>query len=135
MKYLVVLALMLGGPAALAQTSPFDGTWHGQSDAGTCRTPLDFTLTIEAGIVDGTAADPSAHGPVPNPKRTAPPPPMPGLWQVYGAASAKPFTLRALASVQGTERRETRFAATIQGNSLVLSESGGCGRKVTLSRQ
>ncbi len=138
MKRILVLLLALTGSPVLAQTppvaSPVDGEWRGKSDGGSCNTPLDLALSIEAGLVEGTAVDPSVHGPVPNLKRTAPPPPTPGLWQIYGAASSATFTLRALASVQGTERRQTRFAASLQGGSLVLSESGGCGRKAALSR-
>jgi len=121
-------------PASPSSSTPLDGDWSGRSDGGSCNTPLDFLLWIEAGMVDGTASDPAARGPVPNPKKSAPPPPTPGLWQVWGIAKQGGFTLRALASVKGTERRETRFNATAQGNSLALRESGGCGRSVTLTR-
>jgi hypothetical protein len=134
MKRILVLCLALAAPAALAQTSPLDGDWRGKSDGGSCNTPLDFALTIEAGIVDGTATDPAAHGPVPNLKKTAPPPPAPGLWQVYGTATSKSFTLRALAAVQGQQRRETRFTGSLQGTTMVLKENGGCGRSVSLAR-
>jgi len=120
--------------AASSPTTPLDGNWSGRSDGGSCNTPLDFALWIEAGMVDGTATDPSAHGPVPNLKKSAPPPPTPGLWQVWGIAKQGSFTLRALASVKGTERRETRFNAAAQGNSMTLREGGGCGRSVTLTR-
>lgn len=120
--------------ASPSPSTPLDGDWSGRSDGGSCNTPLDFLLWIEAGMVDGTASDPSARGPVPNPKKSAPPPPTPGLWQVWGIAKQGGFTLRALASVKGTERRETRFNATAQGGSLTLRESGGCGRSVTLTR-
>ncbi len=135
MKRILVLLLAFGISPAGAQTSPLDGDWTGKSDGGSCSTPLDFALNIEAGLVDGTATDPTEHGPVPNLKKSAPPPPRPGLWQIYGAASASTFTLRALASVQGTERRETKFAASVQGGVLMLAESGGCGRKASLSRK
>jgi hypothetical protein len=121
-------------PASPSPTTPLDGDWNGKSDGGSCNTPLEFALSIEAGMVDGTASDPAARGPVPNPKKSAPPPPTPGLWQVWGIAKPGGFTLRALASVKGTERRETRFNATVQGNSLTLRESGGCGRSVMLTR-
>ena len=145
-RILVLLVLLAGVPAALpaaAQTpppvapapaSPFDGNWSGKSDGGSCNAPLDFALWIEAGLVDGTASDPAARGPVPNTKKSAPPPPTPGLWQVWGIAKQGGFVLRALASVKGTERKETRFNATGQGNNLTLRESGGCGRSVTLTR-
>jgi len=121
-------------PASPSPSTPLDGDWSGKSDGGSCNTPLDFALSIEAGMVDGTASDPAARGPVPNPKKSAPPPPTPGLWQVWGIVKQGGFTLRALASVKGTERRETRFNAAAQGNSLTLRESGGCGRSVTLTR-
>ena len=134
MKRILVLAFILGAVPALAQTSPLDGEWRGKSDGGSCNTPLDIALSIEAGLIEGTAVDPSAHGPVPNLKRTAPPPPVPGLWQVYGAATSGTFTLRALASVKGPDHRETKFTASAQGGALVLSESGGCGRKASLTR-
>jgi hypothetical protein len=134
MKRITVLLLALSASTAFAQTSPFDGEWRGRSDGGSCNTPLDFALSIEAGIVDGTATDPAAHGPVPNLKKTAPPPPVPGLWQIYGVATPGTFTLRALASVQGSTHRETRFSSSVRAGSLTLSESGGCGRKASLSR-
>ena len=134
MKRILVLAFVLGAVPALAQTSPLDGEWRGKSDGGSCNTPLDIALSIEAGLIEGTAVDPSAHGPVPNLKRTAPPPPVPGLWQVYGAATSGTFTLRALASVKGPDHRETKFTASAQSGALVLSESGGCGRKASLTR-
>ena len=135
MKRFLILLLMVSASPALAQTSPFDGDWSGKSDGGSCNTPLDFALNIDAGLVDGTATDPAAHGPVPNLKKTAPPPPVPGLWQVYGVATPSTFILRALASVQGTEHRETKFSASVQGGTLVLAESGGCGRKASLTRK
>ena len=134
MKRIVVLLLAFAAPAAWAQTSPLDGDWRGTSDGGSCNTPLDFALSIEAGIVDGTAVNPAAHGPVPNLRKTEPPPPVPGLWQVYGVAKAGTFTLRALASVQGSEHRETRFSGSVSGSALTLSESGGCGRKASLAK-
>ena len=134
MKRILVLLLAFGASAASAQTSPLDGDWKGKSDGGSCNTPLEFALTIEAGIVDGTASDPAAHGPVPNLKKTAAPTPAPGLWQVYGTATANAFVLRALASVKGQERRETKFNGSIQGSAIMLKENGGCGRTVALAR-
>ena len=134
MKRILALLFVLGAPAALAQTTPLDGDWTGKSDGGSCNAPLDFALSIEAGIVDGTASDPSVKGPVPNLKKSAPPQPMPGLWQVYGAARSTNFSLRAVASVKGTDHRETRFLVTVQGTTLVLIENGGCSRKASLTR-
>lgn len=134
MKRLLIPMLIVSAPAAFAQTSPLDGEWTGKSDGGSCNAPLEFALSIEAGIVDGTASDPSAKGPVPNLKRTAPPAPTPGLWQIYGAARATNFSLRAVASVKGSDHRETKFLVTVQGTTLLLTESGNCSRKASLVR-
>jgi len=47
--------------------SPLDGQWRGTSDGGSCNAPLDYVLTIEFSIVDGSAYDATARGPVPTP--------------------------------------------------------------------
>lgn len=138
MKPLLPLVLALGVAPCLAQTPPpasaLDGDWHGRSDGGSCNAPLDYQLSIDTGIVDGTSYDTSARGPVPNPRKSAPPPPTPGLWQIHGIARGSNFSLLATASVSGTAHRETKLAVTSQGGSLVVTEEGGCGRKATLSR-
>jgi hypothetical protein len=127
------LALALAIPA-FAQTLPPDGQWRGRSDGGQCNAPLDFDLTIDSGIVDGSAFDTTAHGPVPNPKKTAAPSPTPGLWQIHGLAKPGTFSLLAVASVKATDRREGRLTANLQGNTLVVTESSGCGRTARLTR-
>ena len=58
---------------APAPASPLDGEWRGTSDGGSCKAPLDYVLVIEAGIVDGSAYDTTARGPVPNLKKAPPP--------------------------------------------------------------
>ncbi|MBN9090464.1 MAG: hypothetical protein J0J01_26430 [Reyranella sp.] len=126
------LALALAIPA-FAQTPP-DGQWRGRSDGGQCNAPLDFDLTIDSGIVDGSAFDTTAHGPVPNPRKTAPPPPTPSLWQIHGLAKPGTFSLLAVASVKATDRREGRLTASLQGNTLVVTESSGCGRTARLTK-
>jgi hypothetical protein len=132
------LALMMAGPV-LAQTpsppaSPLDGQWRGRSDGGSCNAPLDYDVTIESGIVDGSAYDSTAKGPVPNLKKTAPPPPTPGLWQIHGLAKPGTFSLLAVASVKADDRREERLTATLQGNTLTVTEGGGCRRTAQLTR-
>lgn len=128
------LALAAAGPAFAQAPSPIDGQWRGRSDGGSCNAPLDFDITIESGIVDGSAYDSTAKGPVPNLKKTAPPPPTPGLWQIHGLAKPGTFSLLAVASVKADDRREGRLSATLQGNTLTVSESGGCGRTARLTR-
>jgi len=138
MKLLLPLLLLLAGPAlgqTAAPSSGLDGRWRGTSDPGSCNAPLEYVITIESNLVDGTASDATARGPVPNPKKTAPPPPSPGLWQIHGVAkSTGTFSLLAVASVRGSDRREGRLTASVQGSTLTVTESGGCGRTARLSR-
>ena len=121
-------------PAAAPSASPLDGQWRGRSDGGSCNAPLDYLLTIESGIVDGSATDTSARGPVPNTKKGPPPAPTPGLWQIHGLARPGTFSLLAVASVKGTERREGKLTASLQGSTLTVTEVGGCGRTARLTR-
>jgi hypothetical protein len=88
-RLLPALLLLATAAAAAAQpASPLDGQWRGTSDGGSCNAPLDYVLTIEFSIVDGSAYDATARGPVPNPRHAAPPAPTPGLWQIHGMAKA-----------------------------------------------
>lgn len=130
----VLLPLLLFALPALAQTSPLDGDWRGRSDGGSCNAPLDYQLSIDTGIVDGTSVDSSAKGPVPNLKKSAPPAPTPGLWQIHGVVKGSSFPLMAVASVKGEDRRSAKLTVTVQGATLTVVEQGGCGRRATLSR-
>ncbi|MFI4999237.1 MAG: hypothetical protein ACHQK9_05100 [Reyranellales bacterium] len=137
MKRLLPLLFVLILPAAVAAQAPtaLDGDWHGRSDGGSCNAPLEYAITIESGIVDGTATDATAHGPVPNLKKTAPPPPTPGLWQIHGLAKPGSFSLMATASVKGAaDRREGRLNVSSQGGVLTVIEAGGCGRTARLAK-
>jgi len=121
------------GTVTPAPASPLDGQWRGTSDGGSCNAPLDYVLTIEAGIVDGSAYDTTARGPVPNPKKSAPPPPGPGLWQIHGLARATgTFKLISVASVKGTDQRRAQLSARSEGGVLVVSETSGCRRTARL---
>ena len=115
--------------------SALDGRWRGTSDAGSCNAPLDYVLTIEYGIVDGSAYDATARGPVPNLRHAPPPAPTPSLWQIHGVARPSgSFSLLTVASVKSGDRREGKLTATSQGGALVVSEAGGCRRTVRLTR-
>ena len=135
-RLLPALLLLIIATAASAQpASPLDGQWRGTSDGGSCNAPLDYVLTIDYGIVDGSAYDTTARGPVPNPRHAAPPAPSPGLWQIHGMAKAgSTFSLISVASVRGTDRREGKLTARSDGGSLVVTETSGCRRTVRLSR-
>jgi hypothetical protein len=140
MKRLLPLLLVLfASPAfppspALPQSVAIDGEWRGKSNGGSCNAPLEYVLFIESGIVDGTASDATARGPVPNPKKTAPPPPTPGLWQIHGLAKPGSFSLMAVASVKGTDRRAEKLNVSSQGGALTVTENGGCGRTARLAK-
>jgi len=134
---LFAAALLSFVSAAFAQpATPIDGNWAGRSDGGSCNAPLDYAISIDSGIVDGTALDTTAHGPVPNLRHGAPPPPGPGLWQIHGVAppGASSFTLLSIASVEGESHRSAKLNVTVQGGALMVSESGGCRRTATLSK-
>ena len=135
-RLLPALLLLATTTAAAAQpASPLDGQWRGTSDGGSCNAPLDYVLTIEFSIVEGSAYDATARGPVPNPRHAAPPAPTPGLWQIHGMAKAgSAFSLISVASVRGTDRREGKLTAKSDGGSLVVTETSGCRRTARLSR-
>ena len=126
--------LSLAGAASAQPASPLDGDWRGRSDGGSCNAPLDFALTIEDGIVDGTAFDTTARGPQPNLHKGPEPEPGPGLWQIYGVAKGNAFPLRALASTKGANRLSEKLSVAVQGSTMTVTERGGCGRTARLSR-
>jgi hypothetical protein len=130
----ICLAVAAAGPAFAQAPGPIDGQWRGRSDGGSCNAPLDYDITIESDIVDGSAYDPTAKGPVPNLKKADPPAPTPGLWQIHGLAKPGTFSLLAVASVKADDRRTGRLTATVQGNTLTVTEASGCGRTARLTR-
>jgi len=136
MRLLSILLLLAAAVPAFAQSpSPLDGEWRGTSDGGSCNAPLDYQISIESGIVDGSAFDTTARGPAPNTRHAPPPAPGPGLWQIHGVArSGASFPLLSVASVKGSDRREGKLSARLDGGTLVVSETGGCRRTARLSR-
>ena len=131
----LVLLFVATAVAASAQTaSPLDGEWRGTSDGGSCNSPLDYVLNIESGLVDGSAFDTTARGPQPNLRKAPPPAPGVGLWQIYGVAKGNAFPLRALASTKGANRLSEKLNVAVQGNSMTVTESSGCGRTAQLRR-
>ena len=139
MKRSLFLALVIAGATSAgaqpAPTSGLDGQWRGRSDGGSCNAPLDYVITIENGFVDGSAYDTTAHGPVPNLKKTPPPAPTPGLWQIHGVVRpGGSFPLLGVASVKAADRREGKFTARSEGGGLVITENSGCRRTARLSR-
>ena len=131
----LLLALSFSSAAFAQPATPLDGQWRGTSDGGSCNAPLDYQLSIESGIVDGSAFDTTARGPAPNTRHAPPPAPGPGLWQIHGVArSGASFPLLSVASVKGSDRREGKLSARLDGGTLVVSETGGCRRTARLSR-
>ncbi|MBS0517220.1 MAG: hypothetical protein JSR90_00935 [Proteobacteria bacterium] len=136
MKRILPLVLAVSfAPLANAQSpNPLDGTWRGRSDGGSCNAPLDYVITIEDGFVDGSAFDTTAKPPQPRLTRAPSPPPGPGLWQLHGVAKQGSFSILAVASVKAEDQRRSRLTASLQGDALVVTESGGCGRTARLTR-
>jgi hypothetical protein len=135
MKNLLIFtfAILVAGAAAAQAPTPLDGDWRGTSDGGSCNAPLDVTLSIESGIVDGTAYDTSAKGPVPNLRKAAPPAPTPGLWQLHGViGGGATSSLIAVASVRDRDRRDARMTVRRDGAGLTLTEDSGCRRTTRL---
>jgi hypothetical protein len=131
----LLLALLLSSAAFAQPATPLDGQWRGTSDGGSCNAPLDYVITIESGIVDGSAFDTTTRGPQPNLKKAPPPAPTPGLWQIHGVAKPSgPFSLVSVASVKATDRRQGKLTAQSDGGGLVISETTGCRRTARLSR-
>jgi len=130
-----VVLVAISVTVAAQQPLPIDGEWRGKSDGGSCNAPLDFVLSIESGIVDGSAFDTTAQGPTPNLRHAPPPAATPGLWQIHGVARPTgTFSLLSVASVKGTDRREGKLSARFDGGSLTVSETSGCRRTARLSR-
>jgi hypothetical protein len=129
-----ILAFGLSATAFAQPATPLDGSWRGTSDGGSCNAPLDYVINIESGIVDGSAFDTTARGPQPNLKKAQPPAPGAGLWQIYGVAKGDAFPLRALASTKGANRLSEKLSVAVQGSTMTVTESGGCGRTARLSR-
>ena len=130
----LLLAALLTGLSAAAQTTALDGQWRGRSDGGSCNAPLDYVITIENGFVDGSAYDTTAQGPVPNLRKAPAPAPTPGLWQIHGTVRPGTFPLIAVASVKGGDRRNGKLSATPDGGGLTVTETGGCRRTARLAR-
>lgn len=135
-KFLLPLwvAFLAAAPVLAQAPTPLDGEWRGRSDGGSCNAPLEYVLSIESGLVEGSATDATARGPVPNLKKGPPPAPTPGLWQIHGLSKPGTFSLIAVASVKGSDRREGRLTVTSQGETLIVTESSGCGRTARLSK-
>ena len=73
-KFLLPLCLAFAATPVLAQApTPLDGEWRGRSDGGSCNAPLEYVIFIESGLVDGSATDATARGPVPNTRKGPPP--------------------------------------------------------------
>ena len=130
----ICLAVVAAAPAFAQAPGPVDGQWRGRSDGGSCNAPLDYDITIEAGIVDGSATDTTAHGPVPNTKHAPPPAAMAGLWQIHGLARPGDFPLISVASIRGGNRLEGKLSARSDGAGLIVSETSGCRRTARLTR-
>ncbi|MCW5748482.1 MAG: hypothetical protein KIT36_20000, partial [Alphaproteobacteria bacterium] len=114
----LVAAVMALAPPAWAQTAapptpaaptPADGTWVGRAQGGNCA-PLDVRITIESGLLDGTAIEPDAGTPKVQGKKGETLPPPPALWQLNGrVASSGAVDIFGLRSMRDRDRQRSRW--------------------------
>lgn len=133
-----LVASTLAGPAA-AQTAPAptpaDGVWVGRAEGGSCA-PLDVRITIESGLLDGTASEPDGGKPQVQGKKGEKLPPPPALWQLNGRVGANGVVdVFGLRSMRERERQRSRWSGRASGATLSLNETDGpCRRAASLAR-
>ncbi|HJQ59050.1 MAG TPA: hypothetical protein VJ890_19245 [Vineibacter sp.] len=135
----VVAGLFLWAGASGAQTAPApkpsDGVWVGRAQGGTC-TPLDVRITIESGLLDGTASEPDGGAPAVQGKKGEKLPPPPALWQLNGRVGANgAVEIMGLRSMRDREKQRSRWGGRAEAASLTIAETDGpCRRSATMSR-
>jgi len=99
-----------------------DGAWRGRSDAGSCNQPMDVNLTIEGGLVEGTGKESAGKTAL--------------LWSYHGRTKSN-GTIELLGHASAfppQHATQSRLTGKVETARILLSESGGCGRSMTLSR-
>jgi hypothetical protein len=102
--------------------TPADGRWRGQTDAGSCGQSMDVLVTVEGGLLEGTARETAGKTPL--------------LWSYHGRARPD-GTVQAVGHASAfppQQAKQVKLAGRLQDGRLTIAESGGCGRTATLSR-
>jgi hypothetical protein len=118
------MAAAQGRPAPAAQPSPTpaDGSWRGQSDAGSCGQPMEVVISVQSGLVEGTGRETSGKTAL--------------LWSYHGRARPD-GTLELLGHASAfppQNARQVKLNGRLDGTRLTLGETGGCARRAVLSR-
>jgi hypothetical protein len=102
--------------------TPADGRWRGQSSAGSCGQTMDVAVTVEGGLLEGTARETAGKAPL--------------LWSYHGRTRPD-GTVQAVGHASAfppQQAKQVKLSGRLQDGRLTLAESDGCGRTATLSR-
>lgn len=136
---LVAVAVALPLLPAWGQTppapKPSDGTWTGRVQGGKCGV-LDVHITIESGLLDGTAVEPDTGPAQVRGKRGEKLPVPPALWQLNGQVDAGgTIEIIGLRSMVNRDRERSRWRGRATASSVMIAETEGpCRREGTLAR-
>ena len=130
--------ILLTAPAwaQMPQRAPWDGVWRGQAQGGNCA-PLDVQVTIESGLLDGTATEPDPGPARVQGKKGERRPPPPALWQLNGQVQSDgTVTIIGLRSMVERQRQHSRWRGAATASTLRITETEGpCRRTANLQRQ
>lgn len=133
LRVAVVAGFVLMANAAWGQS---DGAWVGRAEgAGSCAA-LDVRITIESGLLDGTASEPDAGTPRVQGKKGEQLPAPPALWQLNGRVGTNgAVDIIGLRSMRDRDRERSRWSGRADAGALRISETDGpCRRTATLTR-
>lgn len=113
-----------------------DGAWIGRAEAAGRCALLDVRITIESGLLDGTASEPDTGAPRVQGKKGEQLPAPPALWQLNGRVDGNgTIAIIGLRSMRDRDRERSRWSGRADGSSLRISETEGpCRRTATLTR-
>jgi hypothetical protein len=135
---LVAVSMALSLPA-WGQTppapTPSDGTWIGRAEGGRCDA-LEVRITVESGLLDGTATEPDAAPMRITGKRGEKLPAPPALWQLNGRVGPDgTISIIGLRSMVNRDREHSRWSGRALADSFTIAETDGpCRRTASLKR-
>jgi hypothetical protein len=93
-------------------------------------------ITIESGLLDGTATEPDSGLPQVQGKRGEKLPVPPALWQLNGRVGANGvIDIIGLRSMKDRDRQRSRWSGRAGAGTLSVAETDGpCRRSATLAR-
>ncbi|HKU96541.1 MAG TPA: hypothetical protein VJR58_14760 [Vineibacter sp.] len=129
----LALLVLLSSPVS-AQSS--DGAWVGRAEAAGSCASLEVRITIESGLLDGTASEPDTAAPRVQGKKGEQLPAPPALWQLNGRVGANgAVDIIGLRAMRERERERSKWSGRADAGTLRISETDGpCRRTATLTR-